>query len=71
MSADNRMLCSIFDELVEMGIGSDEDVDGGDAVDYLNDLLGSLGRYLRREIPNEREPRDDPDAWSGGFADNH
>lgn len=71
MSADNRMLNSIFDELVEFGVGSDEAIDGGDAVDYLNDLLGSLGRYLRREIPSEQEPRDDPDAWSGGFADNH
>lgn len=37
-------------ELDEMGIGKDVDVNGGDAVDYLNKLRTRINRTLAKEV---------------------
>lgn len=45
-----EFLKDILDDLDKLGIGDDDtDVDGGDAVEYLNALRDDLIRYLKEE----------------------
>jgi len=42
-----EMLRSILTDLENMGVGSDDAIDGGDAVEYLNALRDDLKTFLR------------------------
>jgi hypothetical protein len=44
---DSEMLHDILEQIEALGIGADVPVNGGDAVDFLNDLHESLRAYLR------------------------
>lgn len=46
-NADKTMLHLILDQLNAMGVGKDKDINGGDAVDYLNELRDDLRAYLK------------------------
>lgn len=48
-NAAESFLQRIREELRELGIGDDDsgEVNGGDAVDYLNELLVQLDNFLR------------------------
>ena len=47
MDADKKLLESILADLENLGIGEDESVDGGDAVDYLVALYSDLREFLK------------------------
>jgi hypothetical protein len=64
--SDRKVLQDILQELTELGFSTNEPVSGADAVEYLVELYEMLAEHI-----GEQEPRDDPDAWSGGFAENH
>lgn len=42
-----EMLRSILTDLENMGVGSDDAIDGGDAVEYLNALRDDLKAFFR------------------------
>jgi len=46
MNAERKMLEAILMDLDNMGVGSDDAIDGGDAVEYLNALRDDLLAFL-------------------------
>lgn len=47
-NAAETMLVSILEDLDNMGVGNDdEDVDGGNAVEYLNELRKDIKTFLK------------------------
>lgn len=47
MNAERKMLEAIRRELQEMGVGADNDINGGDAVEYLGDLYETISNFLK------------------------
>lgn len=47
MNAAEKLLSSILAELDLLGVGADEEISGGDAVEYLNDLRNTISNFLR------------------------
>lgn len=47
MNAERTLLKSIRQELQAMGVGTDDDINGGDAVEYLGDLYQTLCDFLK------------------------
>ena len=47
MNAERKLLEAIRQELQDMGVGTDNDINGGDAVEYLGDLYEAISDFLK------------------------